>query len=78
MQDIGVSIITPPTVTSAVIREGYALGCRAFFLQPGTCNAEVEDTCDELRERNRLQGGEDCLLFIKSCVLVDLDCHHDF
>ena len=68
MQHVGVSIITPPAVTSSVLREGYALGCRSFFLQPGTYNTEVESTLEELADAT----------FIKSCVLVDLDCHDDF
>ena len=68
MSDIGVSIITPPGATCAVIQEGYDLGCRNFFLQPGTYDNAVDDSCSALKEAN----------IIKSCVLVDLDCHDDF
>lgn len=68
MADVGVSVITPPGVTGSVITEGYALGCRNFLLQPGTYNAEVDEACA------RLEG----LHIIKSCVLVDLDCHDNF
>jgi predicted CoA-binding protein len=68
MRDVGVSIITSPAVTKNVIQEGYDLGARHFFLQPGTYDASVDATCARLKEGN----------FIKSCVLVDLDCHDDF
>jgi predicted CoA-binding protein len=39
--DVGVSIITPPAVTRAVLEEGLTLGYRNFFLQPGTVDEDV-------------------------------------
>jgi predicted CoA-binding protein len=40
--DIGVSIITPPAVTRCVLEEGYLLGFRYFYLQPGTYDDSVD------------------------------------
>jgi uncharacterized protein len=66
-KDIGVSIITPPGITPHVIKEGYELGYRSFFLQPGsyTQGIDFDNHCKNL--------GDD-ITIIKSCVLVDLDC----
>jgi uncharacterized protein len=36
---LGVSIVTPPAVTNAVLEEGYSLGVRQFFLQVGRLTA---------------------------------------
>jgi predicted CoA-binding protein len=68
MKDVGISIITPPVVTTKVIQEAYELGARSFFLQPGTYDAAVDAT---------LASFSDAIV-IKSCVLVDLDCHDEF
>lgn len=61
--DIGISIITPPGVTAMILREGYSLGARNFFLQPGTYDEEVDRII-------RLEVHE--AVCIKGCVLVDL------
>lgn len=66
MNEVGVSIITPPAVTRSVIMQGYANGARNFFLQPGTYDEAVDASCVELEGVN----------VIKSCVLVDLNCTH--
>ena len=63
MQDVGVSIITPPAVSQSVLEEGYKLGIRNFFLQPGTYNEQV----DEYIQREMKSA-----LSIKGCVLVEL------
>jgi|AntAceMinimDraft_1070359.scaffolds.fasta_scaffold74848_2 hypothetical protein len=62
LDNVGVSIITPPGVTSLILREGYDAGCRHFYLQPGTYDADTEDTISSLVDAN----------FVKGCVLVDL------
>jgi predicted CoA-binding protein len=67
MAEVGVSVVTPPAVTSAVIQEGFALGCRQFLLQPGTYDETVDATCAALEDVH----------IIKSCVLVDLDVFDD-
>lgn len=36
LEDVGVSIITPPGVTNILLQEGKSLGIKNFFLQPGT------------------------------------------
>ena len=61
--DVGISIITPPGVTTGILREGFALGARHFFLQPGTYDAEVDEVV------NREMEDAVC---IKGCVLVEL------
>ena len=68
MKDVGISIVTGPAVTNGIILEAYELGARSFFLQPGTYDSAVDDTCRSLPD----------IEVIKSCVLVDLDCHDDF
>ena len=68
MKDVGISMVTSPAITKGIILEAYDLGARAFFLQPGTYDNEVDDTCRSLPD----------IEVIKSCVLVDLDCHDDF
>ena len=68
MKDVGISIITSPAITCGIIQEAYYLGARSFFLQPGTYDRTVDDTCSNLPD----------IKIIKSCVLVDLDCHDDF
>lgn len=66
----GVSIVTPPAATKAVIEEGLSLGFRNFFLQPGTVDASVAPALDKARSQNAR--------IIESCVLrqLDLDPHH--
>lgn len=67
MVNVGINIITPPGVTLGVLKEGYALGGRHFYLQPGTYDAEV----DKLISSNEMQGAR----VVKSCVLIELGCH---
>jgi len=62
MKDVGVSIILPPGATAMILREGYDLGVRNFFLQPGTYDAETNEVIDTLKDAQ----------VIKACVLVDL------
>jgi predicted CoA-binding protein len=68
MKNVGISIITGPDITNGIIKEAYGLGARSFLLQPGTYDSTVDGTC------RSLPGIE----IIKSCALVDLDCHDDF
>ena len=63
---VGVSIITPPNVTKLILEEGVGLGYSNFFLQPGTCNDEVEDYILELK------GLKPKINIIQGCVLVEL------
>jgi hypothetical protein len=60
---IGVSIITPPSVTRSVLEEGYNLGFRNFLLQPGTVDQEGLDYINTL---------PDDVNVLRSCVLVEL------
>lgn len=62
----GVSIITPPAVTREVIEEGYNLGFRWFFLQPGTADRNVKEYCE------RLKNTDSSFKLIEDCVLVQL------
>lgn len=63
MQDVGVSIITPPGVTKLILEEGYRLGIRNFFLQPGTYDKITDEYIDSMMDSCNV---------VKSCVLVDL------
>ena len=66
-RDIGVSIITPQVVTTSILQEGYALGIRNFFLQPGTIEDSVlRPLLLEMPEANVIRG----------CVLVELGFPH--
>ena len=64
---LGVSIVTPPGVTKVVIEEGYRLGLRHFFLQPGTHDKETDAwlrSCDAVKDVRVVTG----------CVLIELGC----
>jgi predicted CoA-binding protein len=61
---LGVSLVTPPGVTKTVIEEGYALGLRHFFLQPGTHDKETDAWLRTLPD----------VAVVKGCVLVELGC----
>uniref|UniRef100_A0A7S3GYH1 CoA-binding domain-containing protein n=1 Tax=Spumella elongata TaxID=89044 RepID=A0A7S3GYH1_9STRA len=63
---VGVSVVTPPAATRAVLEEGALLGYTNFLLQPGTCDAEVE------KYITSLQKGNDKMNIIQGCVLVEL------
>lgn len=63
IHQVGVSIITPPGVTKGVLEEGYNLGIRNFFLQPGTYDDSVDDFV-----RDTMKDA----LVVKGCVLVEL------
>lgn len=66
MQNIGVSIITPPAVTRQILEEGLSLGYRQFFLQPGTVDVNV---AAYMTEQTTVHS-DAC--FIENCVLVQL------
>jgi predicted CoA-binding protein len=61
---LGVSIVTPPGVTKLIIEEGYSLGVRWFFLQPGTHDKITDEwlRSDAVPDANIVTG----------CVLVEL------
>lgn len=61
---LGVSIVTPPGVSKLVIEEGYLLGIRWFFLQPGTYDKITDEwlRSDAVPDVN----------IVKGCVLVEL------
>jgi predicted CoA-binding protein len=67
----GVSIITPPGATKLIIEEGASLGYRYFFLQPGTCDAEVNILIERIKQERGAQ-------VIQDCVLVQLGLHDAF
>jgi predicted CoA-binding protein len=64
----GVSIITPPAVTRAVMEEGISKGYRWFFLQPGTADASVREYYESAHK------ADPSVKVIESCVLVQLGC----
>ena len=61
---LGVSIVTPPGVSKLIIEEGYLLGIRWFFLQPGTYDKITDEwlRSDAVPDVN----------IVKGCVLVEL------
>ncbi|KAH7339977.1 NAD-P-binding protein [Rhizoctonia solani] len=61
-----VSIVTPPKVTLAVLKEGKELGVPAFWIQPG-----AED--DEVRKYVTEAGLSDKVVLGGPCVLVSGD-----
>lgn len=65
--NVGVSIITPPAATRAVIEEGVSLGFTNFFLQPGTTDASVKAYMRQLEGNSK-----EVINFIEGCVLVEL------
>ena len=67
MNNVGVSIITPPGVTKLIIEEGCSLGIKHFYLQPGTYDSDT----DEYINMKKNDSGFD-LNIVKSCVLIDL------
>lgn len=67
MSDVGVSIITGPGVTRMLLEEGYNIGVRHFFLQPGTHDADVDAFISK-----SMPGAS----VVKGCVLVELDYSH--
>lgn len=64
---VGVSVITPPGVTKLILEEGYRLGIRSFFVQPGTIDRETIDFIN-----TSMSGAK----VIKGCVLVELGFNH--
>lgn len=59
----GISIITPPEVTDAIVTQALALGYRRIWMQPGAEN-------DEAVERAKQAGAR--VLAYGPCVLVSL------
>ena len=39
---VGMNLITPPAVTLSLMKQGYEIGIRNFFCQPGTVDGEIE------------------------------------
>ena len=39
---VGMNLITPPVVTLSLMKQGYEIGIRNFFCQPGTVDGEIE------------------------------------
>lgn len=39
---VGMNLITPPAVTLSLLKQGYDVGIRNFFCQPGTVDSAVE------------------------------------
>ena len=42
VSNVGMNLITPPPVTLTLMRQGYEIGIRNFFCQPGTIDKAVE------------------------------------
>lgn len=68
INNIGISIITPPGVTKLIIDEGIQLGYRNFFLQPGTVDKIVQNYI-----KNDIKTKFNDVNIIQGCVLVDLN-----
>ena len=66
MSRVGVSIITPPGATALILQEGVAVGCRHFYLQPGTADEDVRQL---IASEEFKKAGVKAIL---GCVLVDL------
>lgn len=70
-ESYGLSIVTPPAVTKAILKEAKEVGITAVWLQPGTYDEEVLNTAAEnfqaavVGHEGGTQGGEGW------CVLVD-------
>lgn len=63
--NVGVSIITPPGVTKLILEEGFSLGIKHFYLQPGTYDSETDDFISESKKNLDIN-------IVKNCVLVEL------
>ena len=61
------NMITPPAVTLNMIRQGYELGVRHFFCQPGTIDGDVTALVEK-----ELIGAN----IIEDCVMVQLNEDH--
>ncbi|KAG8687160.1 hypothetical protein FRC11_007685, partial [Ceratobasidium sp. 423] len=57
-----VSIVTPPGVTLAVLKEGKELGVPAFWLQPGAEDDEVRKYVTEAGLTDKVVLGGPCVL----------------
>ncbi|KAJ1304937.1 hypothetical protein OPQ81_006070 [Rhizoctonia solani] len=57
-----VSIVTPPKVTLAVLKEGKELGVPAFWLQPGAEDDDVRAYVTEAGLTDRVVLGGPCVL----------------
>lgn len=68
LPDLGLSIVTPPPVTRAILEEAFNAGVRNYLLQPGTSDAICKDYID-----NVMRKDTKCNV-INSCVLVELGC----
>uniref|UniRef100_A0A7S3PE52 CoA-binding domain-containing protein n=1 Tax=Aplanochytrium stocchinoi TaxID=215587 RepID=A0A7S3PE52_9STRA len=62
--NIGVSIVTPPSVTVKVIEEAKSLGFTHLWLQPGAESTEVVQKANDLGSK---------LIFGGPCIIVSLD-----
>ena len=64
VKQLGVSIVTPSGVTQVILQEGYNVGIRWFFLQPGTYDKETDVLIKtQLSDAN----------IVKGCVLIKLN-----
>lgn len=64
LTSIGVSVVTPPKVSKKVVEEGWNLGFRKFWLQPGAEGPEVLEFVKE-KQLSVIHSGP--------CVLVELN-----
>ena len=67
VENLGISIVTPPGVTKMILEEGLSLGIKNYFLQPGTYDNETK----EFLLLQRAGAGFDFNV-VKGCVLIDL------
>lgn len=65
-KDIGISIITPPAVTQAIIEEGISCGFKHYFLQPGTTDENVESYIANIKATQK------DIYVLQDCVLVQM------
>lgn len=59
----GLSIVTPPPVTTAIVRDAIELGIEHIWIQPGAESDEAVEQCDRAGV-NLISGGP--------CLLVEL------
>ncbi|KAG8698368.1 hypothetical protein FRC09_007266 [Ceratobasidium sp. 395] len=65
-----ISIVTPPKVSLAILKEGKELGIPAFWLQPGAEDAEVIKYVEEEKLQDRVVLGGDCVLVLGDGLLA--------
>lgn len=80
VNQIGVSICTPPKITLSILKEAYSLGLKEYLLQPGTidddCMHFIDNTMlkDTTTDKDAISPNTQYMNVITSCVLQELHC----